>query len=306
MGATETIDALKRQGIACSANEPMKQHTTFRIGGPAEVYCVPKSMAELEQAIQIARQQEQPLFLLGQGSNVLFGDEGYPGVVIHLVHVLGEIEPLERHRLHAGAGAILSNVCRTAHREALSGLEFAFGIPGSVGGAVFMNAGAYGGEMRTVLESVTYLDQNLQKVTAPVEELELGYRHSLFQSHPWCILSAVFRLAPGDAQKIEDTMQLHMRQRIEKQPLELPSAGSAFKRPEGAFAGALIDQCGFRGYRVGDAAISEKHCGFIVNLGNATSRDVLALAEEVSKAVHEKTGYILEKEIRVVASTAQG
>ena len=202
--------------------------------------------------------------------------------------------------LLAPAGMMLSALCNTAQKESLAGLEFAFGIPGTVGGAVYMNAGAYGGEIKDVLTAVTFLDENLHLQTLPVQELQLGYRTSIFERCSWCILEAEFTLHPGDAQEIRTAMQEYMRRRKEKQPLEYPSAGSTFKRPVGQFAGKLIEDCGLRGFRVGGAAISEKHCGFVVNLGNATCADVVSLTEQVRQIVLEKTGCTLEREIRVV------
>ena len=200
----------------------------------------------------------------------------------------------------AGAGLRLSALCTAALENSLAGLEFAYGIPGTVGGAVYMNAGAYGGEIKDVLTAVRYLTAEGEAVEAPAAELDLSYRHSVFEENGGCILSASFRLEQGDPAAIKARMNELMAKRVEKQPLDKPSAGSTFKRPAGAFAAALIDQCGLRGYRHGGAAVSDKHCGFVVNLGGATCADVLALCDEVRAIVKEKTGYDLEKEIRVV------
>ena len=199
-----------------------------------------------------------------------------------------------------GADKMLSSLCMTALENSLTGLEFAYGIPGTVGGAVYMNAGAYGGEMKDVLVSVRYLTAEGESVEIPAEQLDLSYRHSIFEENGGCILSAKFHLARGNAADIRSRMDDLMARRKDKQPLDKPSAGSTFKRPVGAFAAALIDQCGLRGYRHGGAAVSDKHCGFVVNLGGATCADVLALCDEVRAIVKEKTGYDLEKEIRVV------
>ncbi len=237
----------------------------------------------------------------GKGSNLLFCDGGYQGLIIHITKALADVT-VQNNTITAAAGAELANVCKTAVHHNLAGLEFAYGIPGSVGGAVYMNAGAYGSEMRDVLRSVRYINEQLQIVELAAEQLKLSYRHSIFHEKPWYILSATFELKPGNAQDIKTEMDGYMQQRLSKQPLNLPSAGSAFKRPEGAFAGALIDQCGLRGYRIGDAAVSEKHCGFIVNLGAATCEQVLQLAEHVTQTVKQNTGYNLEKEICVVSS----
>ena len=240
-----------------------------------------------------------PCYLLGNGSNILFGDKGYAGAVISLAGMKGEVRR-EGDTLTAPAGMPLNALCMAALHAGLTGLEFAYGIPGSIGGAVYMNAGAYGGEMKDVLLSVRYLTAEGQIEEAPAAALDLGYRHSIFESNGGCILSAAVGLAPGDPGAIAARMNDLMGRRRDKQPLDKPSAGSTFKRPVGAFAGALIEQCGLRGHRHGGAAISEKHCGFVVNLGGATCADVLALCSEVQQIVKEQTGFVLEKEIRVV------
>lgn len=299
MSMKQLVDALRQQGIDVIENELLAKHTSFAIGGPAALFCIPKNVPQLRIAIAAAQKADVPYYFLGNGTNVLFCDEGYYGLVIYTANALNEIQ-IRGTTIVAQAGAELEEVCVAARDAGLAGLEFAYGIPGSVGGAVYMNAGAYGGEMCDVLESVRYLDEAGDEAELPLEGLGLGYRTSVFQQHAWCILSATLRLQTGDKEEIDSVMQQHMNARREKQPLELPSAGSAFKRPEGAFAGALIDQSGLRGYQVGGAAISQKHCGFIVNLGGATCADVLAVAEDVARIVHEKTGYVLEKEIRVV------
>lgn len=270
------LEEMMEKGIHCLEAEPLKLHTTFGIGGPADVFCVPAGRQQLAEVIDICHRHQQRYYLLGCGSNVLFGDKGYRGVVIYIGRALGGIE-VEDNRLVAGAGVDLSALCIMARDCQLAGLEFAYGIPGSVGGAVYMDAGAYGGEVCQVLHHVDFLDENLQVRSLPVKALEMGYRYSIFHSREWCILSATFQLSHGDGEAIGRAMDDYMGQRRSKQPLEKPSAGSAFKRPEGAFAAALIDQSGLRGYRIGDAAISEKHCGFIVNLGQASCCDVLRL-----------------------------
>lgn len=290
---------LEEKGIPFTENEPMKKHTTIKIGGPADIFCVPTTEKELIGAICVARDSGLSVFYLGHGSNIICSDEGFRGMVISLTEGFVNMEA-DGEILVAGAGAFLRQACETARDAGLRGLEFAFGIPGSVGGAVYMDAGAFEGEIRQVLESVTYLDENANVVTAQLCDLQMDYRTSVFQTKPWCILNAKFRLQKGRQEMIEQLMQELLAHRQLKQPLELPSAGSAFKRPQGAYAGALIDQSGLRGYRVGDAAISEKHCGFIVNLGNATCRDVISLADYVVATVRKKTGFVLEKEIQVV------
>ena len=286
-------------GIPYRENEPLAEHCTFKIGGPARVFVMPQEEEQLCKAILLCRDLRLPYYLLGNGSNILFADKGWSGVILDTSALKSSIQR-EGCTLRAGAGTLLSSLCREALRAGLTGLEFAYGIPGTVGGAVYMNAGAYGGELKDVLTRVRYLNQEGQIVCAEAAELDLSYRHSIFEENGGCILSAEFRLTPGDPAEIQAKMEDLMGRRRDKQPLDKPSAGSTFKRPAGAFAGALIDQCGLRGYRHGGAAISEKHCGFVVNLGGASCADVLALCDEVRDIVQEKTGYLLEKEIRVV------
>lgn len=290
---------LKKAGVPFSCGEPLARHTSFRIGGPARVFCTPRSAGELVHAIGACRKLNARYYLLGRGSNLLFRDEGFDGAILYTGALREEISVKDNH-ITASAGAPLNKICRAAAEHGLAGLEFAYGIPGSLGGAVYMNAGAYGGELRDVLHTVTFLDGEGRIVTKPAEALELGYRTSLFSRTGWCVLKAELCLAPGERGAVEARMEQLLNRRREKQPLEYPSAGSTFKRPEGAFAGALIEQCGLRGAQVGGAAVSEKHCGFVVNLGGATCADVLALTERVQRVVKERTGYTLEKEIRVV------
>ena len=286
--------------IPFSENEMLSSHTTFRIGGPAEIFANPQNVEQAAAAVRFCKENGIKLFPLGKGSNLLVSDEGTGGVVLHFGHEMSKICLIDKETIFCEAGASLAKLCSFALENSLTGLEFAYGIPGSVGGAVFMNAGAYGGEIKDVLTAVTFLDENLHLQTLPVQELQLGYRTSIFERCSWCILEAEFTLHPGDAQEIHTAMQEYMRRRKEKQPLEYPSAGSTFKRPVGQFAGKLIEDCGLRGFRVGGAAISEKHCGFVINLGNATCADVVSLTEQVRQIVLEKTGCTLEREIRVV------
>ena len=290
---------LTAAGIAYKENEPLAAHCTFKIGGPARLFVQPVDHAQLCRAVALCKAQSVRHYLLGNGSNILFADEGYNGAVLAISSMQDAVE-VHGTQLTAGAGVRLSALCKTALEHGLTGLEFAYGIPGTVGGAVYMNAGAYGGEMKDVLESATFFDEQLREVTLSASDLHLGYRTSAFELMPWCILRASFLLTPGDSEEIRARMRDFAQRRVDKQPLDMPSAGSTFKRPKGAYAGALIDKCGLRGYAVGGAAISEKHCGFVVNLGGATCADVLALCEEGRTIVKEKTGYDLEKEIRVV------
>lgn len=290
---------LTEAGISFRENEPLSAHCTFKIGGPAELLVQPESEEQLCAAVKLCKAEGVRYYLLGNGSNILFADEGFSGAVIDVSVLRAGVEVCGG-TITAGAGVRLSALCKEALEHSLTGLEFAYGIPGTVGGAVYMNAGAYGGEMKDVLTSVRYLTAAGEIVEAPAAELDLGYRHSVFEENGGCILSARFELQQGSAADIRAKMDELMAKRVDKQPLDKPSAGSTFKRPVGAFAAALIDQCGLRGYRHGGAAVSDKHCGFVVNLGGATCTDVLALCDEVRTIVKEKTGYDLEKEIRVV------
>ena len=303
------MEQLKQQlqaaGILYKENEPLSAHCTFRIGGPADLFVMPRDEDQLCQAVQFCKQAEIRYYLLGNGSNILFADEGFRGAVIDVSAEaagmgLSIYQNADGDYISAPAGLKLSELCKFALQHGYTGLEFAYGIPGTVGGAVYMNAGAYGGEMKDVLTTVRYLAAEGEVREVPAAELDLRYRHSIFEENSGCILSAQFHLQPGNAADIRAKMDELMAKRVEKQPLDKPSAGSTFKRPAGAFAAALIDQCGLRGYRHGGAAVSDKHCGFVVNLGGATCADVLALCDEVRAIVKEKTGYDLEKEIRVV------
>ena len=300
---TALCAALTAQQLPFAQGEPLAPHTTFKIGGPAAFWCTPRDAEQLRRTLQLCRENGVRVYLLGNGSNTLFDDAGFDGAVIDMRGLSGmENSGLDTDavRITAGAGQTLGRLCSKAQTLGLTGLEFACGIPGTVGGAVYMNAGAYGGEMKDVLEAVSYLTADGRWVDSEASELDFSYRHSAFEENGACILGAVFHLEKGDPDAIKARMNELMQKRIDKQPLDKPSAGSTFKRPAGAFAAALIDQCGLRGYRHGGAAVSDKHCGFVVNLGGATCADVLALCDEVRAIVKEKTGYDLEKEIRVV------
>lgn len=296
---------LREAGIRYRENEPLSAHCTFKIGGPADVLLQPCDEAQLCTAVRLCKEAGIRYYLLGNGSNILFEDAGFRGAVIDVSTEDAGLAPTfccnaDGDRLTVCAGMKLADLCRFAQKHGYTGLEFAYGIPGTVGGAVYMNAGAYGGEIKDVLERVSYLNAEGEIVEADAAELDLSYRHSIFEENGGCILRADFRLQKSDPEAIKARMNELMAKRIEKQPLDKPSAGSTFKRPVGAFAAALIDQCGLRGYRHGGAAVSDKHCGFVVNLGGATCADVLALCDEVCAIVKEKTGFSLEKEIRVV------
>lgn len=296
--------ALAAEQLPFVQQEVLAGHTTFKIGGPAAFWCAPRNAAELRRILQHCRAQGVRVYLLGNGSNTLFDDAGFDGAVVDM-RGLNEMKASDADtdlvRITAGAGQTLGRLCSKAQTMGLTGLEFACGIPGTVGGAVYMNAGAYGGELKDVLESVTFLDSDLQLRTLPAADLKMGYRTSLFEENPdWCILSATVVLRHGDGAAVLARMQELLGRRKDKQPLEWPSAGSTFKRPQGAFAGKLIEECGLRGFTVGGAQISEKHCGFVINRGGATCADVVALTEQVSRIVRDKTGFVLEREIRVV------
>ena len=278
-------------------NEPMRKHTTFRIGGPADFYLCPHSAKEIQKTVAICREEELPYFILGNGSNLLVSDQGYRGVVIQLWKNVSDIL-VEGCRIRAKAGASLAKIAGEALEEGLTGMEFAAGIPGTLGGAVVMNAGAYGGEMKDILQEALVMDEQGEIFTLKKEELHLGYRTSIIKEKGYIVLAAALELKPGDRKEIKEKMDELKQRRVEKQPLDMPSAGSTFKRPEGYFAGKLIMDAGLRGFSVGGAQISEKHCGFVVNTGKATANDVLTLIREVQKRVRDKFGVELETEVK--------
>ena len=286
--------------IQLKEGELLSNHTTFRIGGAAKYFAVPKNEEEIMEAVDFAIVKDLPYYILGKGSNVLFADEGYPGVVIEIGAGMEKVERTGDTGIRAQAGVSLSALAVFAAREGLSGLEFAGGIPGTLGGAVTMNAGAYGGEMKDVIVSAKVMDEEGVVQELSCEELQLGYRTSIVQKKQLVVLEAEFLLKPGTTEEIQNTMKELNAKRREKQPLEYPSAGSTFKRPEGYFAGKLIEDAGLRGYRVGDAQVSEKHCGFVVNRGKATCAEVLQLIKDVQKEVKEQFGVQLEPEVRII------
>ena len=290
---------LTAAGIAYKENEPLAAHCTFKIGGPARLFVQPTDRAQLCRAVALCKVQGVRYYLLGNGSNILFADEGYNGAVLDISSMQDTVE-VHGTQLTAGAGVRLSTLCKTALEHGLTGLEFAYGIPGTVGGAVYMNAGAYGGEMKDVLTTVQYLTAEGEVKESAASELDLRYRHSIFEENGGCILSAQFALTPGEPEAIRAKMDELMAKRLDKQPLDKPSAGSTFKRPQGAFAGKLIEDCGLRGFTVGGAQISEKHCGFVINRGGATCADVLALIEKVQKTVYDAHGVMLEPEVKII------
>jgi len=278
-------------------SEPMNRHTTFRIGGPADYFLLPSTAEEVKKILEICKEKELPYFILGNGSNLLVSDEGYCGVIIQLYRNYGGIT-VEGTNIRAGAGALLSQIASAAKNASLTGFEFAGGIPGTLGGAVVMNAGAYGGEMKDVLKEVTVMTEQGEIMTIPAEKLEMGYRTSLVKKAGYLVLEAVISLKVGDVEEIKAIMKDLTEKRVSKQPLEYPSAGSTFKRPEGYFAGKLIMDAGLRGYQVGGAQVSEKHCGFVINKGNATAADVCGLMKDVQEKVQEQFGVTLEPEVK--------
>lgn len=277
--------------------EPMEKHTTFRIGGPADYFLCPQSAKQVQELLAVCRENRIPCFILGNGSNLLVSDAGYRGAVIQIYKNMNAVSA-KGERIHAQAGALLSAVANYAWKNGLGGLEFASGIPGTLGGAVVMNAGAYGGEMKDVLESVTVLEQDQTIRTLAAEELAMGYRTSVIKERDCVVLEAVLKLAAQEPDTVKARMDELKEQRIAKQPLEYPSAGSTFKRPEGNFAGKLIMDAGLRGYRVGGAQVSEKHCGFVINREHAKAADVRRLMEEVQEIVEQKFSVRLEPEIK--------
>ena len=276
--------------------EPMHKHTTFRVGGPAEVFVTVENKEQLEKIIKYLNLVERPYFILGNGSNLLVGDKGYRGVIIRLG---GEFNTLktEGTLLTAGASVLLSAAAREAMENGLTGMEFASGIPGSIGGGVMMNAGAYDGEMRQIVESVQVMYKDGSILDLDNETMEFGYRNSVIKNRPYVVLQVSLRLQPGNREEILARMNELAARRKEKQPLEFASAGSTFKRPDGYFAGKLIMDSGLRGARIGGAQISEKHCGFVINDGTATAADIAELIQEVSETVKEKFGVTLEPEV---------
>lgn len=302
VAAKERLAALcQLEKIPVLWDEPMKNHTSFKIGGPAAALCVPKDRRQLRELVGFVQREGVDSWYIGNGSNLLVSDAGLNGIAILLDSSFdGEIE-LDGTVLLAPAGKKLSAVCAAACAAGLTGLEFAYGIPGSVGGAVYMNAGAYGGEMKDRLLWVEYLAPTGEIVRLEQEQLSLSYRHSRFMEEGMegsCIVRAAFGLQRGEKAAIQSEMDRILNQRRQKQPLEYPSAGSTFKRPQGAFAAQLIDKCGLKGFTVGGAQVSEKHAGFVINTGKATCADVLELTRQVRECVQEKTGYLLELEVR--------
>lgn len=280
---------------ALQENVPLSEHTTFRIGGNADFWVEIGNPALLAALVKLCRAEGIPYFVLGKGSNILASDAGFRGVILHLGNDLADVRE-DGDSLTLGAGLPLVKAAKIAESKGLSGMEGLSGIPGTVGGALYMNAGAYGYEMSQIVTGCEYLDESGELRQLSAEHLALSYRHSRFTEFPGIILSVTVQLTPGDKAEITEKMQDFLKRRNDKQPLNYPSAGSTFKRPVGNYASALIDQCGLKGYTVGGAQVSEKHAGFVINRGDATCADVLRLCADVRRIVQEQTGYVLELE----------
>ena len=278
-------------------DEPMSRHTTFRVGGPADFFVTPKAKEEVRDVIRICKEAGMPYYIIGNGSNLLVSDAGYRGVIVQIYKEMNEVK-VEGDLVKAQAGALLSGIAAKALGAELSGFEFASGIPGTIGGACVMNAGAYGGEMKDIVQNVTVLTREGEIRELEKEELGFGYRASVIKDRGYVVLGAELMLVPGDKEEILARMQELKNKRVGKQPLEYPSAGSAFKRPEGYFAGKLVMDAGLSGYAVGGAKVSEKHCGFLINAGGATASDVMELIRQIQAKVKEQFGVQLEPEIQ--------
>lgn len=279
--------------------EPLNVHTTFKVGGPADLMVFPQSVGEIQQLIKTCQSENIPFMVLGLGSNLLVRDKGFRGVVIKIGHSLKGLY-ISDNEIMAEAGVRLSELSKKAAAHGLTGLEFAEGIPGSVGGAVVMNAGAYGGEMSQIITAVSALDSHGDLHILSPHEMAFGYRSSIFQRDDWVVVSALMKLAPGNREEIEAKMREYARLRREKQPLDMPSAGSTFKRPEGIYVGPLLEKMGLKGFKIGDAQVSTKHAGFIVNCGQATAQDIINLIQHIQKRAWDEYNIILEPEVRII------
>lgn len=296
----ELITLAKNLGAVVEENVPMSKYTSFKTGGNADLLIIPASVDSLSQIIKKCKELNIKPFVMGNGSNLLVTDSGYKGVIIKIGSNLSSMKLLDENTIECESGVMMKALCNFALDNSLSGLEFAFGIPGNLGGAVYMNAGAYGGEMKDVLYSCTHIDSDGNIGTLTKDQLDLGYRRSAYTDNGYTIISATLELQKGDKTEIKEAMNDKLRRRKEKQPLEFPSAGSTFKRPEGYFAGALIEDCQLKGYTIGGAQVSEKHAGFVINRGGATSTDILNLIKHIQDTVFEKHGVKLETEVKII------
>ena len=299
----EFIDILSRENAEIKLDEEMKSHTSFRIGGKADCFCSVRDVRSLRNIILLCRERNIPYFILGLGSNILVSDNGIEGLVIRLDGEFNESTLADDNIVRCGAGSTLARLCNFARNMSLGGLEFAWGIPGSVGGAIYMNAGAYGGEIKDIVFSVDYMDKDGNIKRCKDDELDFSYRHSAFTDTDNIILRASFRLEPRPQDVITEKMQELMEQRKTKQPINHPSAGSVFKRPVNGYAAALIEECGLKGYEYGGAQVSPKHAGFIVNDNGASANDVLGLIDHIKKEVKEKKNVELCCEVRFIGRT---
>lgn len=295
----KSIALCKKIGCKYSTEAFLKDYTSFKIGGKADLMVFPENEIMISELLKFADENAVPVFILGKGSNLLVSDSGIKGIVINTIR-FDDIKLIDETTVYCQSGASLLKVCRFALEHSLSGLEFAFGIPGTAGGAAYMNAGAYGGEMKDVLVSCEHMNTKGVKGVYSSAELGLSYRHSAYSDSNLFITSLTLKLKKGNKDEIKAKMDELMFKRIDKQPLDYPSAGSTFKRPEGYFAGALIEECGLKGYRIGDAAVSEKHAGFVINLGKASAKDVLGLIDYCRETVLKDKGVILEPEVKII------
>jgi UDP-N-acetylmuramate dehydrogenase len=288
----------EKNTIRYSLDAPMADYTSFRIGGPADILLEPANREQLAEILTYCGEHSVPREVIGKGSDLLVSDEGIRGAVIHMGNLFAGLRMADESVIYADAGVSLASLCNFAKEHSFTGLEFAYGIPGSVGGGVYMNAGAYGGEMKDVLIAAEHLNADGSAGSFESQELMMSYRRSAYTDSGRIITGAYFRLQKGDPAEIGARMEELIRRRFDRQPMDLPSAGSTFKRPEGAFAAELIDRCGLKGFRIGGAEVSEKHAGFVVNRGGATCREVLELIDYVKKTVREQTGFLLEPEVK--------
>lgn len=281
-------------------DEPMKNHTSFCVGGPAKLLIKPRDEEALVEILKSIRKNNYKYYILGNCTNIIVRDKGFDGIIIKLKNKLNDVKKVSDKEIYAGTGASMKKISEFAMENSLTGLEFAHGIPGSLGGAIVMNAGAYDGEIKNVVKSVRLLDENLDVIEVPGDEMNFSYRHSLVQERDLIVLGATFSLQDGDKNKIREKYEDFDQRRADKQPLDMPSAGSTFKRPTGYFAGKLIDDSGLRGFTHKGAGISEKHCGFVVNKHKASAQDVLETIEIVQKVVHDKFDVTLEREVKII------
>ena len=281
-------------------DEPMKNHTSFCVGGPAKLLIKPRDEEALVEILKSIRKNNYKYYILGNCTNIIVRDKGFDGIIIKLKNKLNDVKKVSDNEIYAGTGASMKKISEFAMENSLTGLEFAHGIPGSLGGAIVMNAGAYDGEIKNVVKSVRLLDENLEVIEVPGDEMNFSYRHSLVQERDLIVLGATFSLEDGDKNKIREKYEDFDQRRADKQPLDMPSAGSTFKRPTGYFAGKLIDDSGLRGFTHKGAGISEKHCGFVVNKNKASAQDVLETIEIVQKVVHDKFDVTLEREVKII------